>query len=35
MMEGCNADDQAHRDEALNGINSGPSLVMRVWGKLV
>jgi ubiquinone biosynthesis monooxygenase Coq7 len=35
MMERCNADEQAHRDEALNAINSSPHLVMRVWGKLV
>jgi ubiquinone biosynthesis monooxygenase Coq7 len=35
MMKACNADEQAHRDEALNAINGEPNLVMRVWGKLV
>jgi ubiquinone biosynthesis monooxygenase Coq7 len=35
MMQACNADEQAHRDEALNGINSQPHLMMRVWGQLV
>ena len=35
MMQVCNADEQAHRDEALNAMTSKPNLVMRVWGKLV
>ena len=35
MMEVCNADEQAHRDEAFNAMTGEPNLVMRVWGKLV
>lgn len=35
MMEACNADEQDHRDEALNALNGEPNLAMRVWGKLV
>ena len=35
MMKICNADEQAHRDEAFNAIDGEPTLAMRVWGKLV
>jgi ubiquinone biosynthesis monooxygenase Coq7 len=35
MMEACNADEQAHRDEAFNAMTREPNLVMRIWGKLV
>ena len=35
MMETCNIDEQAHRDEALNAINGEPTKAMRVWGRLV
>jgi ubiquinone biosynthesis monooxygenase Coq7 len=35
MMEACNADEQAHRDEAFSGINGEPTLAMRVWGTFV
>ena len=35
MMHACNADEQAHRDEALNNINDRPHLMMRFWGKMV
>jgi ubiquinone biosynthesis monooxygenase Coq7 len=35
MMKVCNADEQAHRDEALNAMSGKPSLIMRIWGKLV
>jgi ubiquinone biosynthesis monooxygenase Coq7 len=35
MMQACNVDEQAHRDEALSAINGEPNLAMRVWGNLV
>jgi ubiquinone biosynthesis monooxygenase Coq7 len=35
MMQACNEDEQAHRDEALHAINGEPNLAMRVWGNLV
>jgi len=35
MMQVCNADEQAHRDEALHAMTGEPNLIMRVWGKLV
>ncbi|TWX72212.1 demethoxyubiquinone hydroxylase family protein [Colwellia sp. C1TZA3] len=35
MMKVCNADEQAHRDEALNAMTGKPNLIMRMWGKLV
>ena len=35
MMEACNADEQAHRDEALKEMKSQPHFMMRIWGKLV
>ena len=35
MMETCNTDEQAHRDEALNLMNCEPTKAMRVWGRLV
>jgi ubiquinone biosynthesis monooxygenase Coq7 len=35
MMKACNADEQAHRDEALKGISDEPTAAMRLWGKLV
>ena len=35
MMEACNADEQAHRDEAFNAIIDKPTLAMRVWGWFV
>jgi ubiquinone biosynthesis monooxygenase Coq7 len=35
MMEVCNADEQAHRDEAFNAMTIKPNMAMCVWGKLV
>lgn len=35
MMQACNADEQAHKDEAFNAINGEPTLAMQVWGSLV
>jgi ubiquinone biosynthesis monooxygenase Coq7 len=35
MMEACNADEQAHRDEALKEMKNEPHFMMRIWGKLV
>jgi 3-demethoxyubiquinol 3-hydroxylase len=35
MMAACNADEQAHRDEALHAIVGKPNFAMRIWGQLV
>ena len=35
MMASCNADEQAHRDEALHAIVGKPNFAMRIWGQLV
>jgi ubiquinone biosynthesis monooxygenase Coq7 len=35
MMKVCNADEEAHRDEAFNAMTIKPSMAMCVWGKLV
>ena len=35
MMEACNADEQAHRDEALKEMKNEPHFMMWIWGKLV